>query len=418
MHPDPHHAAPDLPDIRHVEQTTCCVVGAGPAGIILSYLLARRGIPVTLLEAHQDFDRDFRGDTIHPSTLEMLDRLGLAEELLRQPHGKLQTLRILTPTGSFTVGDMRHLRTRFPYIMMMPQSRFLDYMAAQARQWPSFRLVLGANVQRLIWENGTVRGVRYRGDDDQWHEVRSTLTVAADGRFSKVRSLADLEPIKTSPPMDVLWFRLPRKPEDVQDEGFLVIHGGHFMVVLDRGDQWQLGFIILKGTFAQMRAGGLPALRQSIAETLPWLRDRVDLLHDWKQIAVLSVESNRLKRWYRPGLLLIGDAAHAMSPVGGVGINYAIQDAVEAANQLAEPLRQGHVTVQDLARVQRRRAWIIWLIQRGQAMVQDRIAAPALQQGKAFRLPLALRILLFLPVLRTLPSRVIGFGIWPVRPKV
>ncbi len=402
-------------NIRDVQQTACCIVGAGPAGMMLALLLARRDIPVTLLEVHKDFDRDFRGDTIHPSTLEVLDQLGLADRLLQIPHGQVRRFQVVTRQGIVTLADLSRLKTRFPYIALLPQAQFLDFLAAEAQRYPAFRLVLGANVQRLVQEGETVVGVRFRGADDTWHEVRAPLTVAADGRFSKVRSLLGLEPVKTAPPMDVVWFRLPRAPNDPHDTGALYIHAGHFAVLLERADEWQIGYVILKGSYQQLRAGGVEALRRALAEMVPWLADRVERLTDWREVSVLSVESSRLARWYKPGVLLIGDAAHVMSPVGGVGINYAIQDAVEAANLLGGPLAGGQVRVSDLAAVQQRREWPTKVIQRLQGVMQQRLAAPALQAGKPFQLPLWLRLLLRLPVLRDLPARIIGFGIRRVR---
>jgi 2-polyprenyl-6-methoxyphenol hydroxylase-like FAD-dependent oxidoreductase len=406
---NPEHAVTD--PVADVQQTPCCIVGGGPAGVMLALLLARRQVPVVLLEAHKDFDRDFRGDTIHPSTLEVLDEIGLADRLLQLPHGKMYALRINTPDGSVLLGDLRWLRTRFPFVAMLPQAQFLAFLCEEAKRYAGFHLVMGANVQRLVEEDGIVRGVRYRGADDLWHEVRASLTVAADGRFSKLRSLAGLEPIRTAPPMDVVWFRLPRNPEDQHDAGAIHIRDGHLVVLLERADEWQIGYVILKGSYGELRSAGVEALHSSLANVVPWLADRVHLIKDWSHVAVLSVESSRLARWHKPGLLLIGDAAHVMSPVGGVGINYAIQDAVEAANLLAEPMRKGQVQASDLAALQKRRERPVKVMQRFQGIIQNRIAAPALQSGKPFRLPLLFRILLKLPLLRRLPARMIGFGI-------
>lgn len=416
-HTEPDTTASPPERVADVHQTSCCVVGGGPAGVVLALLLAHRGILVTLLEAHKDFDRDFRGDTIHPSTLEILDQLGLADRLLQIPHGELRRLQLITSQGAVTMADLSRLKTRFPFVAMLPQARFLDFLAQEAARYPAFRLVMGANVQRLVREDGVVHGVRYRGADDAWHEVRAPLTVAADGRFSKVRSLLGLEPVKTAPPMDVIWFRLPRQAEDPQDTVAFYIRGGHLVILLERAAEWQVGYVIVKGSFHELRAGGLEALRRSLAEMVPWLAGRVGHLTDWKQVAVLAVESSRLPRWYEPGVLLIGDAAHVMSPVAGVGINYAIQDAVEAFNLLAEPLQKGSVGVSDLAAVQKRREWPTRVIQAFQGQVQRQIAAPALAAGRPFRLPLLLRILLRLPVLRNLPGRLIAFGIRRVRVK-
>lgn len=398
-----------------VTNTTCCIVGAGPAGMVLSLLLARKGIDVTLLEAHKDFDRDFRGDTIHPSTLEILDQLGLADRLLEIPHGKVRKFEIITENGAYTIANLIQLRTRFPFIAMLPQQRFLDFLAAEARRFSNFHLILGANVQRLVQEGDRVVGVRYRGAEDAWHEVRAALTVATDGRFSKIRSLLELEPIKTAPPMDVVWFRLPRKAGDPVDSGAVYTRAGHFAVLLDRAVDWQVGYVILKGTFQHVRVGGIEAMRQSLATMVPWLGDRVESLQDWKQVSVLSVESSRLAQWHRPGVLLIGDAAHVMSPVGGVGINYAIQDAVETANLLAGPLKSGNVTEAELAAVQRNRERPTKVIQRIQGVIQKRIAAPALAGGRPFRPPIWLRIMLWTPILRNIPGRLFAFGIGRVK---
>ena len=425
-------------DVRDVQETTCCVVGAGPAGAVLALLLARRGVPVLLLEAHKDFERDFRGDTIHPSTLEIMEELGLAERLLKLPHSELRGIAVQTADGPFRPVDFTRLPTRYPYIAMMPQARFLEFLTAEAGRYPSFRLVLGANVQELVEEDGAVRGVRYRADDG-WHEVRALLTVAADGRFSRLRHLAGLRPVKTSPPMDVLWFRLPRRPGD-PEENLAFTGRGHLLGFLQRPEDWQVAYVIPKGGYQEVRAAGLDGLRRSIvaivgregqvdvsarpggqapagSAAVDWLPGRLDELKDWRQIAVLSVESSRLRRWYRPGLLLIGDAAHVMSPVGGVGINYAVQDAVVAANVLEGPLREGRVRLHDLAEVQRRREWPTRFIQWFQEQAQRRVVATVLRSRQALRVPGWVRFLMRLPLLRDLPGRIIAFGLWRVHVK-
>jgi len=345
-------------NVREVHETSCCIVGAGPGGAVLALLLARSGIPVVLLEAHKDFDREFRGDTIHPSVMEILDEIGLAEPLHRLRHTKVYGPTIQAANGPFSPVDLRRLKTRFPYIMLIPQARFLEFITEEAKKYPQFGLVMRANVQWLIEEGGVVRGVRYLGPDG-WHEVRARVTVGADGRFSFVRHLAGFEPIKTSPPMDVLWFRLPRLPEEPEAAGGALggLGRGRIFIALDRDDYWQAGYVFPKGHYQELRAQGLEALRRSIVEIEPRFAKHVEHLTDWHQLSLLSVESSRCPRWYKPGLLLIGDAAHVMSPVGGVGINYAIQDAVVAANVLAGPLKAGRVTLADLAEVQRQREW-------------------------------------------------------------
>ncbi|MEI7685074.1 MAG: FAD-dependent oxidoreductase [Planctomycetota bacterium] len=396
--------------LKDSRTTSCCIVGGGPAGMVLSLLLARKGVPVTLLEAHHDFDRDFRGDTIHPSTLEAIDRLGLADKLLALPHSKLERMQFCSGGTVTTVAEFGRLRSKFPYIMIMPQARFLDFLCAEASKYPAFHLELGANVQRLVEDKGTICGVRYRGADEAWHEILAPLTVAGDGRFSKVRSLCGEEPIKTSPPMDVLWFRLPRNAGDLHDQINFYVGGGLLILLFDRGEEWQIGYAVAKGRFADVKAAGLEAFRQTLARQVPWIADRAPLLQDWKQITVLAVESSHVATWHRPGLLLIGDAAHVMSPVGGVGINYAIQDAIETANQLAAPLKAGAVTNEQLAAVQKRREPSVKMIQRLQGVIQEQIVKTALNEDRPFRLPLPARILLSIPFLRDIPARMISFG--------
>jgi 2-polyprenyl-6-methoxyphenol hydroxylase-like FAD-dependent oxidoreductase len=390
-------------------ETTCCIVGAGPGGAVLALLLARQGISVTLLEAHEDFDRDFRGDTIHPSVLHIMDELGLADRLLQLRHSKIHQAAFATPNGPITLADFRRVEDKFPFIAMLPQVQFLEFITTEAKRYPSFRLLMGASVQDLIEEDGFVRGVRYRSPDG-WHEVRATLTVGADGRSSRIRRLAGFEPMKTSPPMDILWFRIPRVEGD--PEGVLGHFGrGHALVLLDRLDEWQVGFVIMKGSYSQVRAAGLDALRRSIADLLIEFPDRIEHLKDWKQIAVLSVESSRVPRWYAPGLLLIGDAAHVMSPVGGVGINYAIQDAVVASNVLSKPLRMRKIALEELREVQRQREWPVKVIQWIQSQLQKRIIAAALKSDKPLQLPSFMRLILRIPVVRDLPARILAFGV-------
>jgi len=385
--------------------------------MMLALLLARQRVPVTLLEQHKDFDRDFRGDTIHPSILEVLDQIGLAESLHKLRHAKIYgpTLRLANTT--FNPIDLRRLKTRFPYILLVPQARFLEFLAAEASKYPDFRLVMGANVERLIEEDGQVRGVLYLGARGL-HEVRAPLVVGADGRFSRLRHLAGFEPIKTSAPMDILWFRLPHLSGDLPEAENRVLGGfgvGRMLAVFDRFDYWQVGYVFPKGQYQNLRAAGLESLRQSIAEVEPAFAEHVKTLTEWHQLSLLSVESNRCPRWFKPGLLLIGDAAHVMSPVGGVGINYAVQDAVVAANILAAPLRAGRVQLGDLAKVQREREWPTRAIQALQSAVQNRILASALRSAAVLRVPWFVRAFFATPFLRDIPARVLAFGVRRVR---
>jgi 2-polyprenyl-6-methoxyphenol hydroxylase-like FAD-dependent oxidoreductase len=397
-------------EVERVDQTTCCIVGGGPGGVILALLLARKGIAVTLLEAHMDFDRDFRGDTVHSSTMEIMDQLGLAERLLQVRHTKQREFTISTNDGTITPVDLGRLKTKFPYVTIMHQPDFLNFLVQEAQKYENFQLIMGAQVDELVEEDGVVRGVRYRGQDG-WYELRAILTVGADGRFSRVRKLAGFEPIKTSPPMDVLWFRLSKGGGDLIKGGL----GGRIgtralIVVIDRFDYWQVGYIFPKGGYQQMKAQGIAQLRQHLAETVPELASHVDELKEWKQIAVLSVESSRVPRWYRPGLLVIGDAAHVMSPAGGVGINYAVQDAVVAANVLAGKLRYGVVSERDLAEVQRQRELPTRIIQGIQTALMGRFLSRVLVADQPIKIPRVFQILLSIPFVRTIPAYLIGFG--------
>lgn len=403
-------------DVRDVQETSCCVVGGGPGGMVLALLLARRGVSVTVLEAHHDFDREFRGDTLHPALLEILDQMGLAERLHAFPHVKIHGPTIPTADGPFTPFDFRRLRTRFPYIMLIHQGLFLQFLAEEAKRYVPLRMVMGANVQQLVEDNGVVHGVRYRGADG-WHEVRALLTVGADGRFSRVRHLAGFQPIQTSPLLELLWFRLRRLPEEPQEYGgvFPRIGGGRLMVVFDRIDHWQVGYFIPAGHYPEVRAAGLEALRRSIVELEPRFARHVGQLTDWRQVSLLSVASSRCPRWYKPGLLLIGDAAHVMTPAAGAGIKYAIEDAVVAANLLAEPLKTGRVLLRDLAEVQRRREWPTRLIQAFGSFVVKRIIGRLLSSQRPVQFPRLARLIFRLPLFPTLLARLVAFGLWRVR---
>ena len=397
-------------DVRH---TTCVIAGGGPAGAMLGLLLARRGVDVLVLEKHADFLRDFRGDTIHPSTMEIMDELGLADRLLDLPHTKTSRLRFRTPRGSATLADFGHLKTRFPYLAFMPQWDFLDFVTDEARRYPNFELEMNAEVRELLEEGGLVRGVRYETPDGTRREARALLTVAADGRDSRLRQQAGLEVVGTAPPIDVLWFRISRRKGDPEEPtGY--IGGGRFVVLINRGNYWQVGYVLPKGADRRIRAAGLESFRRSVGEAVSEVADRTDEIQDWDQVKLLSVQVNRLRRWYRPGLLCIGDAAHAMSPVGGVGINLAIQDAVAAANALSEPLRRGSVELRHLRAVQLRREVPIRILQGLQSLAHRRIVAPAVGGGGLPSPPAPVRALLGLRIVRDLPARIIAFGIWPV----
>jgi len=387
--------------------------------MILALLLARQRVPVTLLEQHKDFDREFRGDTIHPSIMEILDQIGLAEPLHQLRHAKIYGPTLRVANSSFTPVDFRRLKTRFPYIFLVPQAKFLEFLAAEASKYPDFHLMMGANVEQLIEEDGQVQGVRYLSADGM-HEVRASLTVGADGRFSRVRHLAGFEPIKTSAPMDILWFRLPHIPGDLPEVEGRVLGGfgaGRMLAVFDRFDYWQVGYVFPKGHYQDLRAAGLESLRQSITQIEPKLAEHVKSLADWHQFSLLSVESSRCPRWYKPGLLLIGDAAHVMSPVGGVGINYAVQDAVVTANLLAAPLKSGRLQLADLAKVQKERERPTRIIQAIQATIQNRVLARALESQTAPAIPWFVRAFFKIPVLRDIPARILAFGVTRVRLK-
>jgi len=396
-----------------VQQTTCCIVGSGPAGAFLALLLARKGVPVILLEAHTDFDREFRADSVHPAIMENLERLGLADDVLQLRHTKMLGISffISREGTSFTISDFTQLKTRYPYMLMVPQPRFLEFLTDRAKQDPNFRLIMGARAERLIEEDGVVRGVVYRGQDG-FHEVRAQLVVGADGRFSRIRHLAGFEPEKLSPPMDILWFYLPHYQSDPDAAGALHLAPAHFAILFDHFEHWQVGYAIAPGTYHQVKEAGLGPLRRSLAELIPWMADRVDTLQSWnEQISLLSVQTSRVARWHRPGLLLIGDAAHTMNPVGGFGNNLAMQDAIVAANRLTAPLLAGAVSDQDLAAVQRERELPTKVLQFFQTTVQKQIRKYGLETDKPFRVPLFFRIVRTIPGMRNRQASLTAFGI-------
>ncbi len=389
---------------------------------MLALLLARRGVRVTLLEAHRDFDREFRGNTINPSAMEVLRRLGLEGEVFGLRHAKVRRFTVQAGGQRETFAEFSHLKTPYPYVLMLPQARFLEFVAAEARRYPNFRLVMGARVRDLIFEGGVVRGVRWRSSgEDGTREVRARLTVGTDGRFSRLRRLAGLEAGVaggSSAPMDVFWFNLPREEGDPEGAGAVFRCGrGSLLVLMDHFEYWQVGYIIPKGHYARLKEAGLPVLRRSVAALAPEFAGRVGALEEWGEGSLLSVESDRLRRWHRPGLLLLGDAAHVISPVGGIGINLAIQDAVVAANVLTDPLKNDRLRERHLRSVQRRRELPTRLVQAAQGLAQKWVVAGVLGSEDEYRLPVLLRLLLRAPVLRDLPARLIAHGAWRVRVK-
>jgi 2-polyprenyl-6-methoxyphenol hydroxylase-like FAD-dependent oxidoreductase len=393
--------------------TGCCIVGGGPAGMMLGYLLARAGLDVVVLEQHADFLRDFRGDTIHPSTLELMHELGLLSEFLALPHQEARTLAARFGDLTFTVADFSHLPTRCKFIAFMPQWDFLNFLAEHGRRYPGFRVLMRTEVTDLIEDGDAIVGVRASTPDGVL-EVRAPLVVGCDGRHSVVRRKAGLEVESLGAPMDVLWFRLSRRSDD-PDESMGVFEAGHIFVLVNRGDYWQCGYVIPKGSFEEVRGRGLAPFRAQLTRTMPMFMDRVGELTTWDQIKLLTVAVERLTRWYRRGLLCIGDAAHAMSPIGGVGINLAVQDAVAAANILAAPLHAGANAVGNdaLRRVQERREFPTRVIQAGQVFVQKRVITGVLGSPDRIRPPLVVRLLQTFPILRRVPARIVGMGIRP-----
>lgn len=360
--------------------------------MMLGLLLARAGVAVIVLEKHKDFFRDFRGDTVHPSTLQLLDDLGLIARFLALRHTVVRKLQILTANGPVTVANFSHLRAKYPYIALVPQWDLLNLLAEDAKRNASFTLVMEAEATRLEQQAGAVTGLHYRiGDEEQL--VRARLVVAADGRHSVLRDAASLPRVENSPPMDVLWFSLPRLPTDPEDVS-LRVGVGKLVVLINRFDYWQVGYVVPKGRAQEMLVSGVDEIKKGLAEVAPELGDRVNELKSADQVKLLTVQSNRLLKWWLPGFLCIGDAAHAMTPVGGVGINLAIQDAVAAANQLWRPLRGGRLETADLRAIQRRRTLPTVVAQALQAAIQKRLLVPVFASAGQVKLPFIFRLLL------------------------
>jgi 2-polyprenyl-6-methoxyphenol hydroxylase-like FAD-dependent oxidoreductase len=390
-----------------IQTVECCIAGGGPAGVVLGLLLARQGVNVLLLEAHQTFDRDFRGDTVHPSTVELLERIGLFDKLLALPHAAMLDFTFHYPDGSVSPVPSERDRARMPRSYQVPQHLLLNMLVDEAQRFSTFRVALGARVDELVHDANGVCGVRYTSASGR-HEVRATVVVGADGRFSKVRQLAGIPLRVHGGPMDVLWFRLPKAGSDPERATGLYFGADGQLVIMDRPDGWQVGYVFAKGAYQRLRAAGIDALRQSVVELAGWLGSTIDALQDWRQTSLLSVESARVERWYAPGLLLIGDAAHVMTPVAGVGINYAVQDAVAAANILGPRLLTGTLRTADLASVQRCRVLPTRLMQ----AMQRRMTGFSRDGRPQVRLSFQQRVVMDSPPVAELRRRLIWYGGW------
>jgi 2-polyprenyl-6-methoxyphenol hydroxylase-like FAD-dependent oxidoreductase len=391
--------------------TRCCIAGGGPAGMMLGYLLARAGVEVVVLEKHADFLRDFRGDTVHPSTLEVMHELGILEEFLKLPHQEVPTLGGQIGKEFVSLADFSHLPTKCKFIALVPQWDFLDFLADHGKIYPTFHLMMETEAIDLLEDESGVVGVKARTPHGLL-EIRADLTVGCDGRSSIVREKAGLKVDGFGAPMDVLWFRLSRKSEDGEQTLGRIVRG-KMMVMLNRGDYWQCAYLIRKGDFEQIKQRGLDTFRADILSVAPFLRDRVEELKDWEPIKLLTVKVDRLRKWYRPGLLIIGDAAHAMSPIGGVGINLAIQDAVAAANILATRLSRNTASLADLQKVQLRRELPTRITQAVQVFIQDNLIRRVLGNDEEIPLPWPIKLIRRWPSLRRIPARLVGIGFRP-----
>lgn len=404
----------DTPEhtVRHSVRARCCIVGGGPAGMMLGYLLGRAGIDVVVLEKHADFFRDFRGDTVHPSTLQVMDELGLIDGFLKLPHQRLQMMDGLFGGTPVRIADLRRLRTKYPFIAFMPQWDFLNFLREAGQRFGSLKVMMNTEAVDLIRRGETVAGVRAITPEGPI-DIEADLTIACDGRHSTVRERAGLRVEEIGAPMDVLWFRVGRKADETENL-FARVEPGKMMVTFDRGDYWQCAYVIAKGQYKAVKARGLQALLDDVVRMAPILRSGIADVKSFDDVKLLTVAINRLARWTRPGLLLIGDAAHAMSPVGGVGVNLAVQDAVATANLLADKLRQGCPTENELDAVRRRREFPVRMTQRMQMIVQNNIISGALQGGdRPLKVPLVVRLITALPWLQGIPARLIALGVRP-----
>ena len=398
----------------NMTRTQCCIVGGGPAGMMLGYLLARAGVKTVVLEKHADFLRDFRGDTVHPSTLRIMDELGLLDAFLERPHQKLRTVSGLFGAERVQLGDFSGLPARYAFIAMVPQWEFLDFLSGRALSLPAFTVRMQANVTGLIaGADGRVAGVRGRSPEGDF-ELRADCTIGCDGRSSTVRAAAGLAVEDLGAPIDVLWFRVGRDPSG-DDSPLARVAPGHFVVTIDRGDYWQCAFVIPKGGAEVLQHGDIEVFRRQVVATAPLLAPHIGDVRSWDDVKLLTVAVDRLLHWSKPGLLCIGDAAHAMSPIGGVGINLAIQDAVAAANLLAEKLRAGTVTESDLDTVRQRRLWPTKATQAMQVAIQNNVLVPVMstEAGAELHVPLPMRVLTAVPALQRLFARLLGMGVRP-----
>jgi 2-polyprenyl-6-methoxyphenol hydroxylase-like FAD-dependent oxidoreductase len=397
---------------RRTIHARCCIVGGGPAGMMLGYLLGRAGIETLVLEKHADFFRDFRGDTVHPSTLQVMDELGLIDGFLKLPHQQLQKMDGKFGEDSIRIADLSRLRVKYPFIAMMPQWDFLNFLRDSGKQFASFKVMMNANASDLIWSGDTVVGVNADTADGPV-EIRADLTVACDGRHSIVRQCANLDVEEIGAPMDVLWFRAGRRPNETENL-FARVQSGKMLVTFDRGDYWQCAYVIAKGQYDAVKARGLDAFRSDVTGMAPVLAEGLSDIKSWDDVKLLTVAINRLKRWTRPGLVCIGDAAHAMSPIGGVGVNLAVQDAVATANLLAEKLVAGCPSEPELDAVRRRREFPVRVTQAMQVMVQNNLISVALRSGgPSLRAPLLVRIVNALPWLQGITARFVAIGVRP-----